>query len=95
MLGSAFQKVHAAVIRTFYSVEIMDDIKEECSKYGSVRSLEIPRPIKGVDVPGCGKVWCHILIIYLHEYTYTFSTSMNCKIIYAFSVAITVVILIY
>ncbi|KAF6030696.1 U2af50 [Bugula neritina] len=37
--------------------EIMDDIKEECSKYGSVRSLEIPRPIKGVDVPGCGKIF--------------------------------------
>lgn len=36
--------------------DICEDIKEECSKYGVVRSLEIPRPIDGVDVPGCGKV---------------------------------------
>lgn len=36
--------------------EIMDDIKDECNKYGVVRSVEIPRPIEGVDVPGCGKV---------------------------------------
>lgn len=36
--------------------DICEDIKEECGKYGSVRSLEIPRPIDGVDVPGCGKV---------------------------------------
>jgi splicing factor U2AF subunit len=36
--------------------DIQEDIKEECGKYGVVRSLEIPRPIEGVDVPGCGKV---------------------------------------
>lgn len=36
--------------------DIIDDIREECSKYGSVRSIEIPRPIEGVDVPGLGKV---------------------------------------
>lgn len=36
--------------------DILEDIREECSKYGVVRSLEIPRPIEGVDVPGCGKV---------------------------------------
>lgn len=36
--------------------DILEDIKEECNKYGVVRSLEIPRPIHGVDVPGCGKV---------------------------------------
>ena len=34
----------------------MEDVKEECGKYGVVRSLEIPRPIKGVEVPGLGKV---------------------------------------
>ena len=34
----------------------MDDVKEECGKYGTVRSVEIPRPIKGVEVPGVGKV---------------------------------------
>jgi len=36
--------------------DIVDDVKEECSKYGTVRSVEIPRPIKGVEVPGVGKV---------------------------------------
>ena len=34
----------------------MEDVREECGKYGSVKSLEIPRPIQGVDVPGVGKV---------------------------------------
>ncbi|ESO05012.1 hypothetical protein HELRODRAFT_185543 [Helobdella robusta] len=37
--------------------EILDDVREECSKYGSVKSLEIPRPIKGVEVPGVGKIF--------------------------------------
>jgi splicing factor U2AF subunit len=37
--------------------DILEDIKEECGKYGIVRSIEIPRPIEGVDVPGCGKVF--------------------------------------
>lgn len=37
--------------------DILEDIKEECNKYGVVRSIEIPRPIDGVDVPGCGKVF--------------------------------------
>ena len=36
--------------------DILEDIKAECSKYGYVRSIEIPRPIEGVDVPGVGKV---------------------------------------
>lgn len=36
--------------------DILEDIKEECTKYGVVRSVEIPRPIEGVEVPGCGKV---------------------------------------
>lgn len=35
--------------------DILEDIKEECNKYGVVRSVEIPRPIDGVDVPGLGK----------------------------------------
>jgi len=34
----------------------MEDVREECGKYGLVKSLEIPRPIQGVDVPGVGKV---------------------------------------
>ncbi|GBP86612.1 Splicing factor U2AF 50 kDa subunit [Eumeta japonica] len=37
--------------------DILEDIKEECNKYGCVRSIEIPRPIDGVEVPGCGKVF--------------------------------------
>jgi len=37
--------------------DIVEDVKEECSKYGRVRSLEIPRPIKGVEVPGIGKIF--------------------------------------
>ena len=36
--------------------DILEDIREECAKYGEVRSIEIPRPVPGVDVPGCGKV---------------------------------------
>lgn len=37
--------------------DILEDIKEECNKYGVVKSVEIPRPIEGVEVPGCGKVF--------------------------------------
>ncbi|XP_076339937.1 splicing factor U2AF 50 kDa subunit-like isoform X2 [Tachypleus tridentatus] len=37
--------------------DILEDIREECNKYGVVKSIEIPRPIEGVDVPGCGKVF--------------------------------------
>lgn len=36
------------------------NFREECNKYGVVRSIEIPRPIEGVEVPGCGKVYIHI-----------------------------------
>ncbi|XP_048102456.1 splicing factor U2AF 65 kDa subunit-like isoform X1 [Alosa alosa] len=37
--------------------EILEDIREECCKYGIVRSIEIPRPVDGVEVPGCGKIF--------------------------------------
>lgn len=48
--------------------EILEDIREECCKYGSVRSIEIPRPVDGVEVPGCGKVGasgpsCHLALL--------------------------------
>ena len=36
--------------------DILEDIQGECGKYGSVKSVEIPRPIPGVEVPGVGKV---------------------------------------
>ena len=35
---------------------IMEDVRDECSKYGNVKSVEIPRPIGDIEVPGCGKV---------------------------------------
>jgi len=37
--------------------DIVEDIKVECNKYGVVKSIEIPRPIDGVEVPGLGKVF--------------------------------------
>ena len=37
--------------------DILEDIREECQKYGTVKSVEIPRPVPGVEVPGCGKVF--------------------------------------
>jgi len=37
--------------------DIVEDVKEECGKYGIVTSLEIPRPIRGVEVPGLGKIY--------------------------------------
>ena len=44
---------------------IVEDVREECSKYGTVRSLEIPRPIQGVEIPGVGKVQGTLYIIKL------------------------------
>lgn len=32
--------------------DILEDIKEECNKYGVVRSIEIPRPIEG-NIQNC------------------------------------------
>jgi len=37
--------------------EIFDDIREECSKYGRIRSLQIPRPNQEFLVPGIGKIF--------------------------------------
>ena len=37
--------------------DILEDIKSECGKYGPVKSVEIPRPISGVEVPGVGKIF--------------------------------------
>ena len=40
--------------KNFYSFfkEILEDVKDECSKYGAVKSVEIPRPISGHEIPG-------------------------------------------
>jgi len=37
--------------------EIFDDIREECTKYGRIRSLQIPRPNQEFEVPGVGKIF--------------------------------------
>jgi len=37
--------------------DIVEDVREECNKHGRVKSIEIPRPEEGVDVPGVGKVF--------------------------------------
>ncbi|KAM9843714.1 splicing factor U2AF 65 kDa subunit-like [Aulostomus maculatus] len=43
--------------------EILEDIQDECCKYGSVRSIEIPRPVDGVEVPGCGKIFVEFVSV--------------------------------
>ena len=43
--------------------DILEDIREECGKFGAVRSIEIPRPVPGVEVPGCGKVFVEFAAI--------------------------------
>ena len=35
---------------------ILEDVRDECTKYGQVRSLEIPRPLPEIEVAGVGKV---------------------------------------
>ena len=47
--------------------DIMEDIKEECGKFGTVISLEIPRPIQGVEVRGVGQIFVE------------FASSEDCK----------------
>lgn len=37
--------------------EIHEDVRTECSKYGKVMSLEIPRPVEDFQPPGCGKIY--------------------------------------
>jgi len=37
--------------------DIVEDIEEECNRYGRVKSLEIPRPTQGVEVEGVGKIF--------------------------------------
>lgn len=38
--------------------EILEDVREECGKYGRVRNVIVPRPIEGQAVPGQGKIFC-------------------------------------
>jgi len=37
--------------------EIFDDIREECTKFGKIRSLQIPRPSSDFPVTGVGKIF--------------------------------------
>merc|ERR1712227_588367 len=37
--------------------DIMEDVKEECAKFGPVKSVEIPRPRAGQEVSGVGKIY--------------------------------------
>ena len=52
-------------------VGIMEDVREECGRYGEVVSVEIPRPVGGVEVPGVGKVSpiknCHDCVTNTHK----------------------------
>ncbi|XP_039252899.1 splicing factor U2AF 50 kDa subunit-like isoform X2 [Styela clava] len=41
--------------------DIMEDVKDECNKLGKVKSLEIPRPVPGTDVPGVGKIFVEFM----------------------------------
>ena len=43
--------------------EINEDIRKECSKYGEVLSVIIPRPIKGESCPGL----CKIFVKFAHD----------------------------
>ncbi|CEG83986.1 hypothetical protein RMATCC62417_17844 [Rhizopus microsporus] len=37
--------------------DIWEDIAEECSKYGNIIDMKIPRPHEGTLVPGCGLIF--------------------------------------
>eukprot|EP00112_Aurelia_sp_Birch-Aquarium-sp1_P000576 Seg1055.4 transcript_id=Seg1055.4/GoldUCD/mRNA.D3Y31 product="Splicing factor U2AF 65 kDa subunit" protein_id=Seg1055.4/GoldUCD/D3Y31 len=37
--------------------EIYEDIREECSKFGRIRSMEIPKPIPDYQLAGVGKIY--------------------------------------
>lgn len=39
------------------SSEILQDVREECEKYGEVLDLKIPRPSGGRANPGVGKIF--------------------------------------
>jgi len=65
-LSTFFKHLKLVATLVCYASDIIEDVKEECGKYGVVRSVEIPRPIKGVEVPGIGKVCC-LVCDFLHR----------------------------
>lgn len=40
----------------FLLLGIIEDVRDECERYGRVEGLEIPRPLGAMSVPGVGKV---------------------------------------
>uniref|UniRef100_A0A3Q1FT89 Splicing factor U2AF subunit n=1 Tax=Acanthochromis polyacanthus TaxID=80966 RepID=A0A3Q1FT89_9TELE len=44
--------------------EIVEDVRDECSKYGQVKSIEIPRPVDGLEVPGTGKIFVEFTSVF-------------------------------
>ncbi|XP_052327793.1 splicing factor U2AF 65 kDa subunit-like [Oncorhynchus keta] len=43
--------------------ELLDD-EGECSKYGQVKSIEIPRPVDGLEVQGTGKIFVEFMTLF-------------------------------
>ena len=41
----------------YLPIEICQDVKEECEKYGKVIEIKVPRPSGGRQVPGVGKIF--------------------------------------
>ncbi|OMJ12271.1 Splicing factor U2AF 50 kDa subunit, partial [Smittium culicis] len=37
--------------------DILEDVRDECGKFGTVEMLKIPRPVEGVKVNGVGKIF--------------------------------------
>ncbi|XP_072316426.1 U2 small nuclear RNA auxiliary factor 2a isoform X1 [Eucyclogobius newberryi] len=44
--------------------EIVEDVRDECGKYGQVKSIEIPRPVDGLEVPGTGKIFVEFTSVF-------------------------------
>ena len=56
-LASTFGTVHMFIyIILSCLLGILDDVREECTRYGQVLSIEAPRPVEGMLIPGVGKV---------------------------------------
>ena len=37
--------------------DLVEDIRDECSKFGCILSLKVPRPMMGLATPGLGKIF--------------------------------------
>ena len=56
LMNNPGYELHTFLLCYYCVIDIYEDVKNECSRSGKVLSLEIPRPIEGVEVPGVGKV---------------------------------------